>query len=520
MERLYRRRVPADMVMTPELGNELARISHEMGREIGVLINRAGLVEYVMAGSAAGITIPPLDRRRGHPGRLQGLRLVHTHLRQEGLSFEDLTDLAELRLDMIYALTVDELGHPRLAHGAHLLPQGASRDLWQVLEPVSIHALILPFDAFIRELEDTLSKHLAHKAPDLTEDRAILVVVTPAQDDTTLIALDELKELARSAGIVVLETVIQRRPSPDPKFVVGKGKVSQIYIQALALDANLLVFDHELSPSQARSIASVVDMRVIDRTQLILDIFARRARTKEGKIQVELAQLRYNMPRLVGRNPSLSRLAGGIGTRGPGESKLEIDRRRAKERITRLEQEIRRISRKREITRQKRSRDGVPVISIVGYTNSGKSTLLNTLTNSAVATADMPFATLDPSSKRLRFPQEIDVVITDTVGFIRDLPEDLKAAFMATLEELSEASLLLEVIDLSDPHIDYRMQAVDEILKGLGLTTRRLRVFNKADKCGLEVARTMAERYDGIAVSALDRATLPPLIEKMQTFFF
>jgi GTP-binding protein HflX len=261
-------------------------------------------------------------------------------------------------------------------------------------------------------------------------------------------------------------------------------------------------------------------MRVIDRTQLILDIFARRAKTKEGKIQVELAQLRYYMPRLVGRNPSLSRLAGGIGTRGPGESKLEIDRRKAKDRMTRLEKEAQAISRKRRLTRMRRQRSEIPVISIIGYTNTGKSTLLNSLTKSSVLTADMPFATLDPSSKRLRFPRDIEVIITDTVGFIRDLPQDLRAAFMATLEELEDANLLLEVIDLTDPHMDYRMQAVDDILSDLHLEGKpRLKVFNKADRCPPDFAETVAGRYGGVAVSALDRSTLRPLIEKMEAFF-
>ncbi|HOJ15312.1 MAG TPA: GTPase HflX, partial [Deltaproteobacteria bacterium] len=285
-------------------------------------------------------------------------------------------------------------------------------------------------------------------------------------------------------------------------------------------DANLLVFDHELTPSQARSITEITDIRVIDSTQLILDIFARRARSREGKIQVELAQLRYNMSRLVGKNPFLSRLAGGIGTRGPGETKLEIDRRRAKERMDRLEREAGRIALKRRLTRARRSRQRLPVISIIGYTNTGKSTLLNALTNSGVLTADMPFATLDPSSKRLRFPRDTEAIITDTVGFIRDLPSDLRAAFRATLEELEDAQLLLEVIDLSDPNIERRIEAVEEILRELGLAKKpRLKVFNKADRVGEQAAAQWASRYGGVAVSALDRSSLRPLIERVEACF-
>ncbi|HVN70512.1 MAG TPA: GTPase HflX [Desulfomonilia bacterium] len=440
-------------------------------------------------------------------------------MRDGRLTSEDLTDLAKLRLDMVYAIEVSADGRPGLAHGAHLIPEQGS-SLWKLLDPVPTYDIDIRFDLFIRDLEDDITRKQTALVAGAHEDRAILVVVTAAINEATKDIITEFQALARASEVTVVDTVVQRRPKPDPRYVVGKGKVADLYILALAKDANLLIFDHELTPSQARSIAEIADMRVIDRTQLILDIFARRARSREGKIQVELAQLRYNMSRLVGKNPSLSRLAGGIGTRGPGETRLEIDRRRAKERMERLERENRQISRKRRLTRLRRSRHSLPVISIIGYTNTGKSTLLNTLTKSKVFTADMPFATLDPSSKRLRFPKDIEVIITDTVGFIRDLPTDLKAAFMATLEELRDAHLLLEVIDLTDPHIDYRIQAVDEILKGLGLQDKpRLKVFNKADKCTKGHADSLSERYGGVAVSALDNNTLIPLIERMQTYF-
>jgi GTP-binding protein HflX len=506
--------------VSQELSLELTRLSREIGVQIGLLISRKGTVEYVIAGTAGGISIPEPERRRIHRGRLAGLRLVHTHLSGEGLSSEDLTDLAKLRLDMIHAIEVRENGDPGLAYGAYLAPADGDAVVWKSLDPVPAHRIDIPFDTFISDLEDRIGRSRAALSAGAGEDRAILVAVVPSLAEDEQISISEFQSLASSAGITVMDTVVQRRPKPDPRYVVGKGKVVDIYIRALALDANLIVFDHELSPSQARSITEIVNIRVIDRTQLILDIFARRAKTKEGKIQVELAQLRYNMPRLVGKNRSLSRLAGGIGTRGPGESQLEIDRRRAKDRMTRLEKETAAISKKRRLTRMRRSRGDVPVISIIGYTNTGKSTLLNTLTKSHVLTADMPFATLDPSSKRLRFPRDIEVIVTDTVGFIRDLPEDLKAAFMATLEELEDANLLLEVIDLADPNMKYRMKAVDDILKGLGLEGKpRLRVFNKADKCDPDFVQNITRRFDGVAVSALDRSTLGPLIGRMESFF-
>ncbi|HOW99143.1 MAG TPA: GTPase HflX [Deltaproteobacteria bacterium] len=506
-------------MVSQDLSVEISRLSRQIGIQIGLLISRKGTVEYVIAGTAGGISIPEPHRRRTHPGRLAGLRLIHTHLSGEELSSEDLTDLAKLRLDMVYALEVRENGDPGLAYGACLVPADDGAVVWQTLDPVPTHRIDIPFETFIADLEDRITRTRAAFSAGANEDRAILVAVVPSLSEDARIALLEFQSLAKSAGITVMDTVVQRRPKPDPRYVAGKGKVVDIYTRALALDANLIIFDHELSPSQARSIADLVNVRVLDRTQLILDIFARRAKTREGKIQVELAQLRYNMPRLVGKNPSLSRLAGGIGTRGPGESKLEIDRRRAKDRMTRLEKDAAAISKKRRLTRQRRGRGNVPVISIIGYTNTGKSTLLNTLTKSSVLTADMPFATLDPSSKRLRFPREVEAVVTDTVGFIRDLPADLRVAFMATLEELEDANLLLEVIDVADPDMEYRMKAVDEILKGLALESKpRLKVFNKADRCPRDFAQDVARRYGGVAVSALDRSTLAPLIERMESF--
>jgi GTP-binding protein HflX len=520
MDRLYRRRIPPDAAFTHELCVELCRVSFESGLQVGLLVNRLGGVEHVIAGTATGISIPTLQRMRTHPGRLQGLRLIHTHLDGSPLSLEDLTDLAKLRLDAVYAIEVRPDGRPGLAYGAHLLPREEDGLLWKLMEAVPAYGVDYPFDKFIASLEDEITRTQDTLVRGAHEDRAILVVVSSAPQEELQDTIREFRALAQAASVTVVDVVVQRRPRPDPRYVIGKGKVGELSLKALAYDVNLLVFDHELSPSQARSITEITDIRVIDRTQLILDIFARRARTREGKIQVELAQLRYNMSRLVGKNPFLSRLAGGIGTRGPGEAKLEVDRRRAKERMDRLEREARKIGLKRRVTRTRRSRQALPVISIIGYTNTGKSTLLNSLTRSSVFTADMPFATLDPSSKRLRFPRDFEVIVTDTVGFIRDLPSDLKAAFSATLEELEDAHLLLEVIDLTDAAIERRMEAVEEILRELGLEKRpRIRVFNKADRVGKEAALLWAGRYGGVAVSALDRSSLLPLIERMEAYF-
>jgi GTP-binding protein HflX len=313
------------------------------------------------------------------------------------------------------------------------------------------------------------------------------------------------------------------RRSPDPKYLIGRGKLDELNLRGMQKLAEVLIFDKELSPSQARHIGEATSMKVLDRTQLILDIFAQRAQSGDGKLQVELAQLKYMLPRLVQADPSLSRLSGGggVGGRGPGETKLEIDRRRARDRITFLERKIDQLSNDRKVRRRQRSRKDLPIISIVGYTNAGKSTLLNALTRSEVLAEDKLFATLDPTSRRLRFPREHEVIITDTVGFIRDLPKDLVAAFRATLEELEDASLLLHVIDASDDDRDLQVQAVERILASLDLDgTPRLRVWNKADRLDPDTAWALARQRGGVAVSAVTRQGLDELLLKAEDVLF
>jgi GTP-binding protein HflX len=332
-------------------------------------------------------------------------------------------------------------------------------------------------------------------------------------------SLAELKELCRTAGVEVFDAVIQRRPEVDPRTLIGKGKLSDLVIRALQMDANLLIFDHELTSAQIRSLADFTEMKVIDRTQVILDIFARRAHSREGKIQVELAQLKYRLPRLTTQDAGLSRLAGGIGGTGPGETKLEVDRRRLRDRIRHLEKELKGIGKARGQRRSRREKTGLPVISIVGYTNAGKSTLLNALTKSEVFTGDRLFATLDPKSARLRFPRDTEAIVTDTVGFIRDLPKELVAAFRATLDELREADILLHVIDVGNPAFEAQIAAVERILSELDLIAKpTLRIFNKADRVADKaILASLCRRFGAVALSALDPATLPPLMEKLET---
>jgi GTP-binding protein HflX len=330
--------------------------------------------------------------------------------------------------------------------------------------------------------------------------------------------IEELVELARSADVSVVDVVSQHRPRVDPKFLIGSGRLQDLVIQAFQSDVDLVIFDQNLTPTQARNLSERLELRVIDRTQLILDIFAQRARTADGKLQVELAQLKYLMPRLAQRaDVSLSRLAGGIGGRGPGETKLEVDRRRVRDRVARLERELKKMRGQRESRRKRRSRRDVPVLSIVGYTNAGKSTLLRALTKTEVHIEDKMFATLDPTSRRLRFPREREVIITDTVGFIRDLPPDLVTAFRATLEELEDADLLLHVVDVSAPDIERRIEAVREVLREIGQDqTPELLVFNQADRMKNGEAQAIASRLGGMAVSATTREGLAEFLVRAE----
>ncbi len=330
-------------------------------------------------------------------------------------------------------------------------------------------------------------------------------------------SLEELIQLADSCGVEIVGTAVHSKAAVDPRFVVGKGKLQEIVIDALHKGAGMLVFDTELSPAQVKAIGDFTELKVIDRSQLILDIFAQRAKSREGKIQVELAQLKYALPRLAEKDDALSRLTGGIGGRGPGETRLEVDRRRIHSRIVFLEKQIEQLARRRFLRRQLRNRRGVPVISIVGYTNAGKSTLLNNLTKSEILVEDKLFATLDPTSRRLRFPKDTEVIVTDTVGFLQDLPETLVAAFAATLDELADADLLVHVIDCSNPAFGTQMVAVEKLLEKLDLARiPTIRVFNKKDLVPSETADNLCTAYNGVAVSAIDPRTFPPLIKRME----
>ena len=467
-----------------------------------------------MVGDARSIFLPDINRRGRN--RLCGLRLIHTHLNEEPLNDDDLTDLALLRLDCVVAIGVGANGLPGKVHRAHLMPANAGDEPWTILKPTTVHELPEDFLSFIGALEDEFARLSWGRESGDNLDRAVVIHVSSKPQTMAQDSIDELKELSRSAGITIVHEIIQRR-SPDPKFVIGKGKLKSAIIKAMQLGAEMLVFDLPLSPSQMKSISEFTDLKVVDRTQVILDIFALHAVTREGKLQVELAQLRYRQPFLGMKSSAFSRLSGGIGGRGPGETKLEVDRRRASDRIAGLEREVNKLGERRELRRGVRKRKGVPTVAVVGYTNAGKSTLLNHLTNSNVTAEDALFATLNPVSRRIRFPQEREVIITDTVGFIRELPKELMAAFRTTFEELQDADLLLHVIDASCPDLEEKYDAVQKLLAELELDDKPTYiVLNKQDKCDPETLDGLTERFEGLPLSALDRDTFAPLLDRME----
>ncbi len=517
LEYVYRRRVPEDAIISWELARFCTGLSHEIGRQIGVLINRRGVVVDVIVGNDREVVLPDLSGYRLGRRSLRGIRLVHTHLRDEPLSQDDLTDLALLRLDLMAAVGVNDDGQPGRLYAANILPPNHAGKPYAVWTPVALQECDVRLGEFLRALDEELSQtRPAHVVRD-DQEQAILVSVSRESLADQEESLVELAELSRSAGLAVLDRVVQRPQAIHAKYRLGSGKLKEVVIKALQHGVDFLVFDQDLTPAQATAIAEVTELKVIDRTQLILDIFSRRAHSREGKIQVELAQLRYLLPRLTGKGTAMSRLAGGIGGRGPGETKLEVDRRRVRDRITHLEKQIEALARNRAQQRARRLRRDVPIISIVGYTNAGKSTLLNVLTCSRVTAHDRLFDTLDTASRRLRFPAEREAIVTDTVGFLRNLPEELMGAFRATLEELHDADLLLHVADISSPTLERQVVVVEGILRELGLDrVPRVLALNKADRVDPAQAAILSARLGGAAVSAMQPETLMPLLEAVE----
>lgn len=477
----------------------------------------------MLAGTPESITIPVLTRFKLAPGRLRGLRLIHTHPKGDGLDNDDKADLALLRLDSVTSCAMDSQGFPKTIETAYIMPPDINiqETEFGYLEDNDPYNQKTDYPLFIEALDDEIERKTIGLHKSKNGEYAVMTGVFKSKDECD-IYLDELEELARSAGVNIIARMPQIKKEIHPKYVVGPGKLREAVIKALLTGAEYIIFDNSLSPSQSRAVSEFTELKILDRTQLILDIFARRAKSNEGKIRVELAQLKYILPRLNVKDDSLSRLTGGIGGRGPGETKLEIDKRRITDRISFLNDKLKKAEHARDIQRARREKNSLPVVSIIGYTNAGKSTLLNSLTKSDVYADDLLFATLDTSSKRIRFPKERDVIITDTVGFIRDLPPNLAGAFKSTLEELHNADMFLHVVDISDKHFQKHIKSVEKVLEEMELLDKeRLIVFNKIDKVEKEQLEEVEKEYkNAVFVSALNRKSFDNMLIKIGYYFF
>ena len=470
---LYDVQLEPGQFMPQDLLQSLCGYSASMNREIAVYITRYGEIADVFIGRADSIDLPDLRLRRGER-RLSMVRCVHTHPRATGeLSDVDVSALLSMRFDAMCAVGVSEDGRPTSVQCAFL---DAERE-GQVRRTELISARRLPQEEWLSEIERTDAAYRATAPATRTgRERAVLVGIESEE------SLDELEELAKTAGAETVLRVLQKRPKPDPVFCVGKGKAEELSLRCQAAQADLVIFDEELSGVMQKNLEETLRLKVVDRTALILDIFAARASTREGKLQVEMAQLRYRSQRLLGQGLVLSRLAGGIGTRGPGESKLEVNRRRIRERLTDLERELEQIERQRGLRRQSREKNGVPIVALVGYTNAGKSTLFNRLTGADVYVENQLFATLDSVSRPIELPHGGKALLVDTVGFIRKLPHELVKAFRATLEEARLADVLVLVLDGADAQMESRRRTVEEVLDSLGATEApRVEAVNKCD---------------------------------------
>ncbi|MGF1601586.1 MAG: GTPase HflX [Thermosynechococcaceae cyanobacterium] len=531
LKRLYHQRLPGDCLTTPEFAQRLAAISSEIHQPICSYLNRRGQVIRVGVGSPHQTQIPPLELPRYGAERLCGIRCVATKLKREGPSESSLTAMALQRLDALAVLTLTGEGFERRGGGAtgyvkevylaHLIPHPEMP--WTTTPPLSLEQLSQQdFLALVDGLENEFRQ--AAQQADVKGDRVLLVGLMVQQDTVLRFqeGLEELAMLVDSAGGTVLETMRQKRTQPHPQTVVGQGKVQEMALRAQTLGANLIVFNRDLSPAQVRNLETQIGIRICDRTEVILDIFAQRAQSQAGKLQVELAQLEYQLPRLSGRGLAMSRLGGGIGTRGPGETKLETERRGIQRRLSHLQKEVDQLQAHRSRMRQRRQHQGVPSIAVVGYTNAGKSTLLNALTNADVYTADQLFATLDPTTRRLMLTapnshEPLPMLLIDTVGFIHELPPPLVDAFRATLEEVTEAEALLHVVDLSHPAWEHHIQSVMEILTTMPVTPGPiLLAFNKIDQVDAQTLEHAKEEFpQAVFIGACDRIGFETLRQRL-----
>ena len=524
LQKLYDMQSP--QLVSQELAVKLADITEYINREISVYITRSGQIIEIAVGDNATVELPSFSGRRG-AGRLSGIRCIHTHPGGNPyLSGVDISALKNNKYDAMVAIGVisPDFTKSELTFGLITGIDSNENYTAECYGPYSIEdAENINFVNTVSTIERILDKQTGTASLQVMSERAILIGMEWGRNDslwTVDDSLEELKQLADTAGATVIKKFIQKRPKPDPAFFIGRGKVQELALYAQQENIDLCIFDDELSPAQQRNIESVMGIRILDRTALILDIFAQRARTNEGKLQVELAQLQYTLPRIMGKGLMLSRLGGGIGTRGPGETKLEVDRRRIRDRIAFIKEQIEKVKAVRSLHRSKRKKNNVFEVSLVGYTNAGKSTLLNTLTNSDIYAKDQLFATLDPSTRQLTLPNKQEIIITDTVGFIQRLPHQLIAAFRSTLEVVTEADLLVHVIDVSHELYKEQAAAVHEVLKEIGAETKPvITVYNKIDKLppDSKLADRLALEEDTVCISAAKKLNLETLQQMIES---
>lgn len=510
---LYEFRQGLDEFASFELLGELCACSGEINREISIYIARDGSIVDVSVGDSAKVSMPAMRLVRNED-RLCGVRCIHTHPSGDGrLSGVDLGTLRSMKLDCMAAVGVLN-GKPTQLYAAYLGDYDEEAGGRAALVYGPLRPYKLPQRALIAEIynSDDRFRSTTKDVEAVEQERAILVGMENSEGYDTL---EELNELAKTAGALVVGKVRVRRRAIDNATYVGSGKANELSLMGSELEADLFIFDDELSAIQLRTLEETLGARVIDRTTLILDIFAARATSRGGKLQVELAQMRYRLPRLIGQGQVLSRLGGGIGTRGPGEKKLEIDRRRIRRRVFELETELSEIEKQRGLRRESRKANRIPLVALVGYTNAGKSTMLNALTNSDVLAEDKLFATLDPVVRKITLAGGTEALISDTVGFINKLPHDLVEAFKSTLEEVSNADLILQVVDISCPYHEKQMRVVDGVLESLhAADIPRLIVFNKAD--ALPAAELPAEGENRLNVSALRGTGIEGLLNAVE----
>lgn len=507
LERLGRRKIPPAEMVSQALAREMAALSSAIGRRTGVLADRRGRIIAVAVGDAQRIAVPDPGRGREGEGRLRGVRFITTRLSGGAIARGELTELLRLRLDALVQIDVDERGEPAWIRAAHVLPGPAGGEPVRLLEPVRPSAIPGDFEALVLALEDELDRVAQATREVRDRERVILVIPAAGGDDPGAVTAD-LRDLVATAGSEVVDVLVQRRATPHPRTLVGPGFLDRVAERLLRLQADAVVFARDLSPSQARAIAERLDTTVLDRTRVILDIFARHAKSAEGKLRVELARLRHLLPWLAAGGTGPSRVRGGIGgQRGRGESKLELDRRKVTGRIEDLERRLAHLAGRGVVRRRRRRRAGVPAIAIVGYTNAGKSTLLNTLASAGVTVRDQLFSTLDTTTRRVRLPGGGAAVVTDTVGFIRDMPADLEHAFRSTLDELHEADVLIHVADASDPRVFAQIEDVRTRLCEMGLAgVPEILVFTRRDRIDADAFLPLARMRGGRLIAATDPA--------------